>query len=504
MVHTGARSCRNYIGGQFHDSGSASITADNPSTGQVLCHVPLSTAEDAKQAVSAARAAYEDGPWRRTSPAARAQTLIALADALESRFDELEADLVADTGCTARVTAMLQVGGALAHLRDFVEMVGLLEYPQAFPIADLNGFGQSEIHREPYGVVAAFTPYNFPLLVLIWKIAPALLAGNTAVIKPSPLTPLAAQAFAEACEAVQLPPGVINVVHGDAVAGQALAKDPGVDLITFTGSTAVGRALMEAGAATAKPVLLEMGGKSPSILLEDADVELATRGTLFACMLNSGQVCAGTTRMLVPRRLYADVCDLLKQRASAMKVGPAEDDETDVGPVISAVHRDRILAHISSARDQGAAVLVGGASPTDLGDGYYVQPTVLAEVDEQMAVAQQEIFGPVLSVLPYDTVADAVRIANGTPYGLAASVWSHDLAQARALAHRIDSGTVWINDFGVADVRRTPFGGRKQSGVGAEFGVEGLLAYTQPKTIYTALDTNVDNRGYSVVALEWD
>ena len=247
-----------------------------------------------------------------------------------------------------------------------------------------------------------------------------------------------------------------------------------------------------------------MGGKSPSILLDDADVELATRGTLFACMLNSGQVCAGTTRMLVPRRLYRDVCDLLKERVAPMKVGPADSEESDVGPLISQAHRDRVLAHITGAVQQGATLATGGTIPEGLPPGYYVEPTVLVDVDPRMPVAQEEIFGPVLSVIPYDSVGDAVRIANGTRYGLAASVWSSDLSRARDVARRVQSGTVWINDFGVADVTRTPFGGRKQSGLGAEFGVEGLFAYTQPKSVYTALDVDVDKRGYSVVSLGWD
>jgi betaine-aldehyde dehydrogenase len=297
---------------------------------------------------------------------------------------------------------------------------------------------------------------------------------------------------------------VVNVLHGDAAVGQALAADPGVDLITFTGSTAVGVALMETASATTKPVLLEMGGKSPSILLDDADIELATRGTLFSCMLNSGQVCAGTTRMLVPRRLYGDVCDLLRERVAPMKVGPADSEESDVGPLISRAHRDRVLAHIAGAVEQGATVVAGGKVPAGLPPGYYVEPTVLVDVDPGMPVAQEEIFGPVLSVMPYDSVGEAVRIANGTRYGLAASIWSADLARARDVARRVESGTVWINDFGVADVARTPFGGRKQSGLGSEFGVEGLFAYTQPKSIYTALDADVDNRGYSVVGLDWD
>ena len=498
------RACSNFIDGQFIQSTTEFATADNPSTGEPLCTVPMSTVQEAKQAVASARGAFEGGPWARTTPTARAEVLVALAEAMEARFTDIEADIVADTGCTARVTSMLQVGGALAHLRDFAEMAPMLASPQAFPISQLNGFGQSEVHREPHGVVAAFTPYNFPLLVSIWKAAPALLAGNTVVIKPSPLTPLGAQVFAEACHSVGLPPGVVNVLHGDAIAGQALAADPGVDLITFTGSTAVGAALMETASATTKPTLLELGGKSPSILLDDADIELATRGTLFACMLNSGQVCAGTTRMLVPRRIYGDVCELLRERVAAMVVGPAELDETDVGPVISSVHRDRIAGHVTGAVDQGARVAVGGSMPAGLPPGYYVEPTVLVDVDPSMAVAQEEIFGPVLSVIPYDSVADAVRIANGTRYGLAASVWSADLARARDVARRVESGTVWINDFGVADVTRTPFGGRKQSGLGAEFGVEGLFAYTQPKSIYTALDADVDNRGYSVVSLGWD
>lgn len=494
----------NFIDGEWVEEEGV-LVVDDPSTGELIGYVPDSSEDAVGAAVDAARRAFDQGPWARMSVADRADVLRRLASALESRFDELVEDMITDTGATARFCPMLQVGAPMAHLRDFADMARHLEEPEAFPIQANPGLGQWELHREPVGVVGAFTPYNFPLFMCVWKVAPALLAGNTVVLKPSPLTPIGPDALAAAAIAAGLPPGVLNIVHGDRVAGEALVAHPDVDLISFTGSTAVGTQVMAAAAATAKEVILELGGKSPAIVLPDADAELAVRGTLFSSMMHAGQACVATTRMLVPDSRYDEFCALLAERASVLQVGPANDYTTDVGPVISDAARAKVEKFVAAGLEHGARVLVGGTLPDGLPEGgHYVAPTVLVDLDNDNPAAHQEIFGPVLSVIRYTDVEDAIRIANDTPYGLAAAVWGTDLVRAREVALRVRSGLTWINDVAQADVMRTPLAGRGMSGVGAENGKEGLLAYTKVRSLFTALDTNLDVRAYGVVGSEWE
>lgn len=497
------RTFSNFIGGAWVEAEGV-IPVDDPSTGELIGHVPDSDAAAVEQAVAAARGAFE-GPWRRFSVQDRADALRRLASALEARFEELVDEMVADTGATVRFCPMLQVGAPMAHLRDFAEMAHHLEGPESFPIDTNPGFGQWELHREPVGVVGAFTPYNFPLFMCVWKIAPALLAGNTVVLKPSPLTPVGPEALARAAIEAGLPAGVLNIVHGDRVAGEALAAHPGVDLISFTGSTAVGTQVMASAAATAKEVILELGGKSPAVVLPDADAELAVRGVLFSSMMHAGQACVATTRMLVPDSRYDEFCDLLQQRASVLQVGPADQYSTDVGPVISEAARIKVEKFVAAGLEAGARALVGGQPPVGLPEGgHYVSPTVLVDLDNDNPAAHEEIFGPVLSVIRYSDVEDAIRIANDTRYGLAAAVWGTDLVRAREVALRIKGGLTWINDAAQADVRRTPLSGRGMSGVGTENGRDGLLGYTKVRSLYTALDTNLDARPYGVVGSEWE
>lgn len=494
----------NFIDGAWVEAAGV-IPVDDPSTGEIIGQVPDSGPEAIDQAVRAARRAFDEGPWTRMSVADRAEALRRLAAALESRFDDLVEDMIVDTGATARFCPMLQVGAPMAHLRDFADMAPHLEGPEAFPIGANPGLGQWELHREPVGVVGAFTPYNFPLFMCVWKVAPALLAGNTVVLKPSPLTPIGPEALAAAAIAADLPPGVLNIVHGDRVAGEALVEHAGVDLISFTGSTAVGTQVMAKAAATAKEIILELGGKSPAIVLPDADAELAVRGTLFSSMMHAGQACVATTRMLVPESRYDEICALLEERASVLQVGPASEYTTDVGPVISAAARAKVEKFVAAGLEHGARALVGGTLPSDLPPGgHYVSPTVLVDLDNDNPAAHEEIFGPVLSVIRYTDVEDAIRIANDTPYGLAAAVWGTDLVRAREVALRIRSGLTWINDVAQADVMRTPLAGRGMSGVGAENGRDGLLAYTKVRSLFTALDTNLDVRAYGVVGSEWE
>lgn len=495
----------NFIDGAWRASSAPTISVEDPSTGDVIGTIPDSSAQEVDAAVTAARRAFTEGPWARMAPTDRAGVLRDLASALEARFDDLVDGLIADTGCSARMCPMLQAGAPLAHLRDFADMAPLLEKPTSFPIQSTPGFGQWELHREPVGVVGAFTPYNFPLFIAVWKAAPALLAGNTVVIKPSPLTPYGLDALARAAEEIGLPRGVLNVVHGDRVAGEALVEHPGVDLVTFTGSTAIGKRVMSAAAGTAKDVVLEMGGKSPAVVLPDADVELTVRGTLFSSMMHGGQACVATTRMLVPDSRYDEFLEVLERRARELVVGPAPEFTTDVGPVVSALQRDKIEKFVTSAVEQGARVLAGGERPSGVpAGGHYVAPTVLVDMDNDNVAACEEIFGPVLSVLRYSDVEDAIRIANDTQYGLAAAVWGSDVERARQVASRLQAGLVWINDVAQADVARTPFAGKKSSGVGTELGVDGLFSYTKVKSLYTALDRNIDARPYGAVGSEWE
>jgi acyl-CoA reductase-like NAD-dependent aldehyde dehydrogenase len=491
------------IGGEWVDPVSGRWRAvDDPSTGEVIAEVPDGSAADADRAVAAARAAFDTGPWPRLSPGQRRECLLRLAEVLSGRAADLIELVTADAGCPVRITDMLQVGTPIGHLYDYAEYALLLQ-PGGSPIFHEPTFGHSEVVRSPIGVCAAFIPFNFPLFMAISKVGLAAAMGNTVVLKPSPLSPLAAGEFARACEEAGFPPGVVNVVHGDAEVGERLASHPGVNKVSFTGSTAVGRHVMALAAGTVKRVTLELGGKSPSVVLPDADLELAVRGTLFGSMIHAGQACVATTRMLVPASRYDEIVDLLSERAAAIVVGSAHDPASDVGPMISAGARDRALALVQSAVSDGAKVLVGGGRAEPVPGGHYLEPTVLLGVDNAMPVAREEIFGPVLSVIPYKTEAEALSIANDTIFGLAASVWGGDLERARSVAARIDAGTVWVNDFGIASPK-TPFGGFKQSGLGREMSVEGALAHTELKHVYTALNGDVDSRPYSLVGFGWD
>ncbi|WP_019873046.1 aldehyde dehydrogenase family protein [Sporichthya polymorpha] len=492
-----------YIDGEWSPSTTGRWReVRNPSTGNVIAEVADGGAQDADRAVAAARRAFDHGPWPRLRPEQRRDTLLRLAEALSARTDIFIRLVTEDAGCPVRLTEMMQVGTPIGQLQDFAEQALLLR-PTGNTIDHAPTFGISEVHREPIGVCVGFTPYNFPLFMNIWKLAPAVAMGNTVVLKPSPLTPRAAGELARACEEAGFPPGVVNIVHGDIEVGERLVEHPDVNKISFTGSTAVGKLVMAKAADTVKRVTLELGGKSPSIMLPDADAEMVVRGTLFGSMVHAGQGCVCTTRMLVPSARYDEVVDLLRERASVIQVGPADDYASDIGPVISRAQLEKIEAFVASALEEGAKILVGGRRVEGLGGGYYYEPTVLVDVRNDMRVAQEEIFGPVLSVIRYDTVADAVAIANDSIYGLGAVVWGTNVRAARDVAARISAGTVWVNDFGAVS-SKGPFGGFKQSGIGRELSAEAALEYTEPKHIYTVLDQELEQRPYGLVGMEWE
>jgi acyl-CoA reductase-like NAD-dependent aldehyde dehydrogenase len=415
-----------------------------------------------------------------------------------SLFDEI---IPREAGCPVRLSGMMQTATPIGMIREMAGWAGLIDDIRATPITSAPSIGQSEVRREPVGVCAGFVPFNFPLFMTIWKSVPPMLMGNSVVIKSSPLTPLASVEFIRACDAAGVPRGVVNLVHGDIAAGEALVQHPGVDHVTFTGSTAVGSKIMASAAPTVKRLTLELGGKSPSILLPGGDLELATRAVLFASFMHAGQACVATTRFLVPDGCHADALELLRERTEALVLGPAEDYETDVGPLISEQQLKRVDGMVQRAVEQGAKIVVGGRRAEVDAGGFYYLPTVLADVTSEMEIAREEVFGPVLAVLRYSTVEEAVELANGTEYGLGAAIWGPTM-QARDVAGQVQAGTVWINDYGV--LAPQPFGGYKRSGFGREYGPEGMLEYTQLKHIYTSLDGgDLDSRPYGLVGSLW-
>lgn len=359
-------------------------------------------------------------------------------------------------------------------------------------------------NREPIGVCAAIVPWNFPLLLGIWKIGPALAAGNSIVVKPDEKTPLTLLRLCEIAQECGVPDGVINLVTGPGPeVGARLAEHPDVDKVAFTGSTAVGREIMRLASGTVKKVSLELGGKGAQVLLDDADLDVAIDGALFGCMLYSGQICESGTRLLVPDDMYDQVVDRLVDRASALKLGDTTDLDTDVGPVISARQRDRVLTFVDGAKHDGAKVVLGGGVP--YGDrftkGYWIEPTILTEVNNDMDVAREEIFGPVLCVLRYSDEADAIRQANDSPYGLSAGVWSTDYERALAVAAQLRAGTVWINNWHQIDPA-LPFGGYKQSGLGRELGQHALDEYTEAKHVHVDLTQTLERHIFDALLSE--
>lgn len=474
---------RNYVDGHWVETDHRRELV-NPSTGQVNGMSCEADAALAEQAVAAARTAFDDGRWSGMSPEARARILRDVVDYLMERTDDLVDLESANAGATKRTASIVHVGIALANFDHYAD-AALTPMTEALVPTEAPYFAPKWIVREPLGVCGGIVPWNVPLLMAIWKVAPALAMGNTVVLKPAPATPMSAQVLAEAFEACGLPPGVFNMVLGDAAPGEVLAASGSVDKISFTGSTGVGKRVMELAASNVKKVTLELGGKSANILLDDADLDIAIDGSIFGFTLHSGQFCESGTRLLVPEHMQDEVVDRISARLGSMIIGSAEDWDTDLGPLISQNQLDRVAGYVELGQEEGAKLATGGRSP-DLGlGGYYYEPTVLADANNSMRVAREEIFGPVLCVIPYKKVDEAIAIANDSPYGLAGGVWSQDVTAAVEVAQRIDAGTVWVNDWhlGVVDA---PFGGYKQSGIGREHGRQGLEEFCETKTIHVS------------------
>lgn len=463
-----------YIDGQWApSSGTGMIDVICSSTEEVMGRVPEGTAEDVDGAVRAARGARVS--WQETPVSDRVALLQKIQKGLKERGEEIGKIIAQEVGMQVKLATMIQAGLPAAVFGTFAKVLS------DFPFEER--IGNSLVVREPAGVVAAITPWNYPLHQIACKVAPALAAGCTVVLKPSRVAPINAFILTEIIDAAGLPPGVFNLVTGHgSVVGEALVSHPWVDLVSFTGSTRAGKRISELAAQTVKRVTLELGGKSASVILEDADLPAAVKGTVSACFLNSGQTCAAHTRMLVPESKYTEVAELAVAEATKYTVGDPFNEKVKLGPLVSKNQRERVRGYILTGIEEGAELLFGGAeAPTDLAKGWYVKPTVLGRVDPQATVAQEEIFGPVLSIITYKDEEDAIRIANDSIYGLGGGVWSKDEERAVRVARRMRTGQVDING-GPFNVR-APFGGYKQSGNGRENGRIGLEEYLEYKSL---------------------
>jgi betaine-aldehyde dehydrogenase len=465
---------KHYVdGGWTPPQSSGSIEVRNAATEEVIARVPAGTPEDVERAASAACAAFS--PWAGLPVGQRSAFLQSIADGLAGRADEIARAITAEVGMPFRLSQRVQAALPPQVMAGYAQLVR--EYPFEERI------GNSLVVKEPVGVVGAITPWNYPLHQVVAKVAPALAAGCTVVLKPSEMAPLSAFILAEVIHAAGLPRGVFNLVCGTgSVVGEAIARHRVIDMISFTGSTHAGRRVSELAAGTVKRVALELGGKSASIVLDDADLSRAVKGTLSSCFLNSGQTCTALTRLLVPQSHYDEAARLAVETARTYTPGDPMKEDTRLGPLISEVQRQRVCNYIRKGVEEGAELLLGGAAPPPgLEKGYFVQPTVFGRVRPGMTIEQEEIFGPVLAIVPYKDEEDAVRIANDTIYGLAGAVWSKDEERARRVARRLRTGRVDVN--GGAFNLRAPFGGYKQSGHGREFGRYGLEEYLEIKSL---------------------
>lgn len=482
-----------FIGGHELESRSGRVfETTNPATGEVLDSVAFGEIEDVEAAVEAAANAFDEGTWRHAAPGMRATCLRRIANLIRANSDEIAQTEARDSG------------KPLSAARGDVEAAAaLLEYSATLPehargaVFPMEAGMFAYSRREPYGVVGAIAPWNFPFLLAVWKSAPALAVGNSVVLKMAEQTPLSTSLFARICDEAGLPAGVLNVVHGDGpTTGAAVAAHPRVPKLTFTGSTAVGRAILRVAADTVKSCHLELGGKTANIVCEDADIEQAVAGSLFTSFFNSGQICTSGSRLLVHERIAGDVVSALAERAASLSLGDPLADSTHLGPLVSAEQRERVTRYIRAGSEAGARIVVGGGAPMlaePFDRGFFVEPTIFDDVEPTMTIAQEEIFGPVLSVLRFRDDEEAIALANGVEYGLAATVWTNGLDRAFRYADRLEAGIVWTNcPHNMA--WHVPYEGHKQSGLGEDLGLESIETFTKLKVNHL----NVDGR-----RIEW-
>ncbi len=474
------------IGGQWVEAANGkTFETKNPSTGQVLAQVAEGEAEDINRAVVAARQAFESGPWPKMTPSQRGQLLWKLADLIEKNAAELAELETLDNGKPIKYSRAADVPLTADHFRYFAGWATKIE-GETIPVSIPNMFTYTL--REPLGVVGQIIPWNFPLQMASWKLAPALACGNTVVLKPAEQTPLTALRLGELIVEAGFPAGVVNIVPGfGPTAGATLAEHPDVDKIAFTGSTEVGKKILAASAGNLKKVTLELGGKSPNIIFPDADLKQAVRGASNAIFFNQGQICTAGSRLFVHKSVYDQVVSGLVENANKMKLGVGLDPATDMGPVISTEQLERVTGYIETGKREGAQAVAGGERANgELSEGYFVRPTVFDGVSDDMTIAREEIFGPVVVALPFEDVDELAARANKSIYGLAAGVWTNDVKKAHKMAAALKAGVVWINTYNMFDAA-APFGGYKQSGYGREMGHAVLDAYTQIKTVWLNL-----------------
>ena len=465
---------RLYIGGEWvAPAREATIDVFDPTNEKIIGAVPSGTAEDVGRAVQAARGAF--GKWASTSPLERAKYTSAVAEGLGRRMTEVAQLITREVGMPINLSMIIQVGLPIATFTSMADLVGQIPWEETI--------GNSLVIREPAGVVAAITPWNYPLHQIAAKVAPALAAGCTVVVKPSEVAPLSAFILAEVMDEAGLPPGVFNLVSGYGQdVGEAMVRHEAVDMVSFTGSTRAGRRVTELAGATVKRVTLKLGGKSATVILADAELDRAVSSGVTMCLLNSGQTCLALSRMVVPRERLAEVESIAARTVESYTPGNPFDDGTRLGPLVSAAQRDRVRAYIQKGIDEGAKLLAGGLDPPEgLDEGFFVRPTVFSQVRRDMTIAREEIFGPVLSIIAYDTEDEAIDIANDSIYGLSGAVWSADRAHAIDVARRIRAGQLDIN--GASFNPLAPFGGFKQSGHGRELGRFGLEEYLTTKSL---------------------
>jgi len=463
------------------ESGKTFATI-NPSTGEEICEIAEADAPDVEKAVRAARAAFDRGPWRKTLASERGRLLHRLADLIEKHGDELAALESLDNGKPVSVAKAVDVAATVGCFRYFAGWADKI-HGKTIPI---DGAYFCYTRHEPVGVVGQIIPWNFPMLMLAWKLAPALATGNTVVMKPAEQTPLSALRIGELIVEAGFPEGVVNLLPGfGPTAGAAIARHMDVDKVAFTGSTEVGHLIMEAAAkSNLKRVTLELGGKSPNIVFADTDLDEAVEGAHFGLFFNHGQCCCAGSRVFVEEKIYDQFVEKSGIRAKNRTVGDPFDPKTEQGPQVDQSQFDKVMGYIESGRKEGAKLVCGGDRVGDR--GYFIQPTVFADVQDDMKIAKEEIFGPVMSVIPFRSVDEVVERANRTDYGLAAAVWTRDIKKAHSIADSVRAGTVWVNCYNVLDTR-APFGGFKQSGIGRELGEYGLQQYTEVKTVTVKL-----------------